>query len=92
MITLGKYIGVTGPNGKNSFGPFSIDRRYYKDGRFPLGALMCKLDSDTDWQKCGSGATLTADAQGCLELDINDVIQADNEGEYTVTIKILRAP
>lgn len=93
QISLGGFIGYTGPNGKDVFGPnIPVDRKYYKETAFSFGALMCKLDSDRDWQKCGSGITIIALANGCLEFDINDIIQIDNNGKYIVTVNILRAP
>lgn len=92
-ISLGPNIRSTNPSGKNTFtGPLGIelqiDPQYYKELSFPLGALMCKLDSEQKWQKCGERKIFVAAAPGCIEFEINDRKQDDNYGAYSVQVDL----
>ena len=92
-ITLGASIGDTDPVGKDSFTSFfvtlPIDKGYYIDKSFPLGALLCRFDYSEKWNYCSTSKTLRAEKKGCLVLEVNDNKKSDNDGEYAVKIKPL---
>lgn len=89
-LYLGQFVQWTdNAEGKDSIGPIPIDKKYYKYREYPLGMLMCKLDTEESWRGCGTEETLRAPVAGCLEFDVNDVILTDNDGSYTVTIERL---
>jgi hypothetical protein len=93
-LDLGEFVGPANADGKDNFefGGLSvpIDTKYYKYREYPLGMLMCKIDSQSDWMGCGASQVWDLEAAGCLEFDINDEILTDNSGGFTVTIETLR--
>ena len=90
----GENIGSSNADGKDSFDVLGvsipIDKKYYIYREYPLGALMCKLDSQTDWLVCGTSKSLQIDATGCLEFQVNDAITSGDSGAYSVTIETLK--
>lgn len=88
VISFGPNIRFADPNGKDTLMGFvPIDRQYYKEN-FPFGALMCKLDSEREWQMCGVQKSFAAAVAGCLEFEVNDREQRDNSGAYSVTVDL----
>lgn len=93
-ISLGPNIKDTNPVGKDSFQTFlgltlPIDKQYYIEQDFPLGALLCRFDYSEKWNYCSTSRTFTAEKKGCLILEVNDKDKSDNRGAYRVNIKPL---
>ena len=93
-ISLGSNIRDTNPVGKDNFQTFfgitlPIDKQYYLEQSFPLGALLCRFDYSEKWNYCSTSRTLSAERKGCLILEVNDKDKSDNRGVYRVHIKPL---
>lgn len=95
QISFGPNIRTAGPDGKNTLilpliGEQYIDAQYYKYDNFPFGALLCRLDSESDWRLCGSQNIFIASAPGCLEFEVNDSYLRDNRGAFNVYVDSVR--
>ena len=93
-LILGESVGASNADGKDSFPVVGIqvpiDKKYYQERAFPLGALMCKMSSEKKWEICGLSKIFVASDAGCLQFEVNDLIKTDNSGAYTVSIQMLQ--
>ncbi|NJO05038.1 MAG: hypothetical protein HC876_05650 [Chloroflexaceae bacterium] len=93
-IKTGNYVGYLGPDGAETFMLFGasvpIDEGYDIVQAFPHAAMMCRIGADDDWRLCGSNATFTADKNGCLEFQTNDIDKGNNDGFFDIRIEIAR--
>lgn len=87
VVTFGMMAGSGGPQGVASFQGY----RYFADEWH--GALIGRVreSSNSGWFLIGEGRTLTSQADGTLELDVNDTQPENNSGEFTVEVSICRA-
>ena len=85
LIRLGFFAGSAGPEGLPMPSGFEA---YNLDGRYPHGALLCKIQGEYSWQYCGKALELTASTNGCLEFEVNDTDQGNNSGKFQVAVKV----
>jgi hypothetical protein len=83
-IIVGPVLGSTTPDGLE----FPLSETYSLFPTFPHGALLCRLDTESFWRKCGSRATFEADVAGCLEFEVNDKEQVNNSGAFRVEVSV----
>lgn len=94
IIKLGNFVGYAGPAGteRGLFGlPLGDVYDLEHAAGMAHGALICKLDTERDWQHCGAVQpfVLTPQTEGCLEFDINDAEQTNNEAAFDVHVLVL---
>ncbi|MDQ2996378.1 MAG: hypothetical protein M3R61_04890, partial [Chloroflexota bacterium] len=63
------------------------NRKRHGGENFPRGALLCKITSEPNWRKCGSGLTFTADSDGYLEFMINRTDSETHRGFFGIYIQ-----
>jgi hypothetical protein len=83
-IIVGSVLGTAFPDGIDMI----FTDIYDLIPSFPHGALLCRLDSESFWRKCGSRALFEAEKQGCLEFEINDNEQENNQGAFEVQVVV----
>ncbi len=93
-MILGQNIGSSNADGKDNFEVLGlsipIDKKYYIYPAYPLGALLCRLDTQSDWMACGTSKSWEIDLTGCVEFQVNDKLTSDNSGGYNVSIEVLK--
>ena len=87
-IVVGSYVGSVGPEGTDS-GVFGLSLDAYDIvPEFAHGALLCKVDTESQWRECGDELIFQARSNGCLQFDINDNDKANNRGAFDVEVFI----
>ena len=90
QINVGIFVGVSTPDGKTEGGVLGLSLADYSivPAMFH-GALMYKLNDETNWRYCGKECTFpTAGNQSVnLTFNVNDNNQTDNVGAYDVTVQ-----
>ncbi len=92
-ISVGANIGSTGPDGVNIInlpliGPQPISRGYYIVSSTGLGGLLWRVGTAEQWHPCGSSMQKTFNKSGRLYFNVNDNIQNDNNGAFTVNVTV----
>ncbi|SFF16391.1 matrixin family metalloprotease [Spirosoma endophyticum] len=87
LITVGVFVGITGPEGKDGLFGFPIPQ-YSIVQEFLHAALMYKLNNESKWHYCGKECNFpTGGAQYVdLTFGVNDLNLTDNTGAYTVVV------
>lgn len=89
-IEVGKIIGHSGPEGKES-GMLGASLSEYNIVRnYAHGALMFKYKADSSWLYSGREYNFTAKYNGRLIFEVNDKDKINNSGNYQVNVKIYR--
>ncbi|NHE56657.1 hypothetical protein [Cyclobacterium plantarum] len=81
-IKLGVFSVDCYPEGINGFRYNNVDQR------FNHGCLIGKIGNDGEWFYIGRNKTFTAPASGVLHLRINDDVEIDNSGYFTVSYSV----
>ncbi|MBL4604698.1 MAG: hypothetical protein JKY02_03290, partial [Flavobacteriaceae bacterium] len=82
-IKLGVFFVPCYPNGISGFRTHNVDKRYNH------GSLIGKI-GDGDWFYVGSHKIIIADADGLLQLRINDDKESDNDGHFVVKYSVTK--
>ena len=88
FIKVGDFVGSVDPNGRTAGMLGASLESYNLQPNFPHGGLMCKVKGESQWRFCGTSLTFTAPFSGILEFEVNDNDQANNSGQYDVTVQI----
>lgn len=98
IVTVGVNVGTVSPEGKEYFLAAGliqtpIDMKYDIVPEFPHGVLMYRfanttLAANAGWTSFAASKNFQADRTGCLEFDINDAVNNDNSGTFTVYIQV----
>jgi len=89
-IRVGAMVGTSDPDGRNT-GVFGLSLESYNIvSTFNHAALMYRLAGEREWNLAGKRKQFAADKDGCIEFQINDNIQDDNVGSYSVSITVQR--
>lgn len=88
-IRVGSFVGSSDPEGLAAGVMGMSLERYNIISNFKHAALMYRRVGESEWKVAGKYKRFYAtESGGCLEFDINDSNQNDNEGAYEVTISI----
>ncbi len=91
-IQLGKIVGSTTPMGRPSgFLGLPVDV-YSIDRAINHGGLLCHLSNENEWRMCGNGQAIHANAPGCVAFDVNDLVQFNNVGSFSVRVSFTPGP
>jgi len=87
-IIVGQYVGSVGPEGIDS-GVLGLSLDSYDIiPEYAHGALLCKLDTESEWKECGKELIFQAKSNGCLQFDVNDNDKSNNSGAFDVEVFI----
>lgn len=88
QITVGAFVGNSGPDGRESgVGNLSLSA-YNIVQEFNHAALLYRMVGDSEWKLAGKRKKFIASRDGCIEFQVNDNRQGDNEGAYEVEVSI----
>lgn len=87
LITVGVFVGISGPEGKDGLFGFPIPQ-YSIVPEFLHASLIYKLNNEANWHYCGKECSFpTAGAQYVdLTFGVNDLNLTDNSGAYDVVV------
>jgi hypothetical protein len=89
-IRVGAMVGTSDPDGRNT-GVFGLSLESYNIvSTINHAALMYRLQGEREWRLAGKRRRFKASKDGCIEFQVNDNIQDDNVGSYTVNITVQR--
>lgn len=89
-IRVGAWVGNSDPDGRPSgVGGFSLES-YNIVSQFNHAALMYRIEGDREWKVAGKFKRFIAPRSGCIEFQVNDNIQDDNYGSYSVEVTVER--
>ncbi len=87
-ITVGIFVGNSTPDGRE-FGVGGLSLAAYNIvEKFNHAALMYRISGESEWRLAGKKKSFLAGRDGCIEFQINDNKQADNDGAYDVEVTI----
>jgi len=88
-IRVGGFVGTSDPDGRPS-GVMGMSLEGYNIvANYNHAVLMYRRVGETEWKVAGKYRRFYATGSGgCLEFQVNDINQDDNEGAYDVSISI----
>ncbi|MGI4736637.1 MAG: hypothetical protein ACRYG7_15800 [Janthinobacterium lividum] len=87
-ISVGSFVGISGPDGRES-GVLGLPLTQYNIAKnFKHAALLYKIGENSSWSYCGGNCDFIAEQSGTLIFNINDIDTSNNEGRYQITIKV----
>ncbi|QIP12039.1 matrixin family metalloprotease [Spirosoma aureum] len=87
LITVGSFVGISGPDGKDGLFGFPIPQ-YSIVPEFLHASLMYKLNNEANWHYCSKECSFsTPETQYAdFTFGVNDLNLTDNTGAYTVVV------
>jgi eukaryotic-like serine/threonine-protein kinase len=88
-MAIGPWTRNVPPAGMERGGlGFPLGDVFKLDPAFPTGALLCRVEGEAAWRRCGPDAVFVAHSGGRLEFLVNDVTVERHEGGFAVAIEI----
>lgn len=91
QIRVGAMVGNSDPDGRAT-GVFGMSLESYNIvSNFNHAALLYRFEGEKEWRLAGKKKQFAAGRDGCIEFQVNDNIQDDNVGSYSVKITVQRS-